>query len=170
MKGKGANNNLYKRQMIIEFHKAGMTFESGYFESIKDIVREEIEEEKGTVWGALVPAGSPRTTAKQQAYHRRFRAQTREARDTPAPKYCRRQGILELGVDFRWGRASEVQTYLSLAWRRDFLAVARSPPSRSMSKCSTLRCRGPPTCLTLAGKIDFPSQGWISCIWANREA
>ena len=49
MKGKGANKSLYKRQMIIEFHKAGMTFESGYFESIKDIVREEVEEEKGTV-------------------------------------------------------------------------------------------------------------------------
>ena len=49
MKGKGANKNLYKRQMIIEFHKAGMTFESGYFESIKEIVREEVEEEKGTV-------------------------------------------------------------------------------------------------------------------------
>lgn len=45
--GKGANKNFHKRQCVSEFLKAGQTFESGFFSSVKTIKREESEQEKG---------------------------------------------------------------------------------------------------------------------------
>lgn len=44
---RGANKNLQKRQLILEFHKAGQNFTSSYFESIQKLIREELEADTG---------------------------------------------------------------------------------------------------------------------------